>query len=70
VRRAKRAALVVGAAQARKRVAAPRRQRAAVMSGSPSKAARMPAKATGTMPAKMSGKMSSKMPRKARIGKR
>ena len=54
VRRAKRAAVIVGAVKARKRVTATRRRRAtataAVMAEAPMKAA--------------------KMPRKARIGKR
>ena len=56
VRRAKRAALIVGAVKARKRATATatRRRRAAVMVEAPKKAA----------------KVSAKMPHKARIGKR
>lgn len=72
VRRAKRAALIVGAAKARKRVAVPRRRRAAAagMSESPTKTVRTPAKVTSTTPDKMTGRMAGRMPRKARIGKR
>jgi len=54
VRRAKRAAVIVGAVKARKRATATRRRRAASASAMPAEA---PTKAV-------------KMPRKARIGKR
>jgi hypothetical protein len=76
VRRAKRGALIVGAAKARKRAAAPRARRASAgpMDESRTKAAGTPAKMpttmTGRMTGKMAGKMTGKTPRKARVGKR